>query len=70
MLIINRVSLGIYSVNSVGVQTDGRAQINSAKTSDFFDLVVVNTKSNLGLQEIIHHGTSKNERVLEMEKEF
>ena len=46
MLIRSIVSSGICSVKSVEVLTDERAQINSAKMSDFFELAAVNSKSN------------------------
>lgn len=46
VLIRNKFSLGIFSVKLVGVVADGRAQIKSTKTRNFFDLEIINSKSN------------------------
>lgn len=35
-----------WEIEPAGRDLEGREQINSAKTSDFVDLVVVKTKSN------------------------
>ena len=46
VLIKNRVSSGLWSSKQEGAVTYVREQRNSAKTRDFLDLAVVNSKSN------------------------
>ena len=45
-LIRNRESLGIDGSDVVAVLSEGRSQRSSAKTKDFFDLDLMNSKSN------------------------
>ena len=46
VLIKKSVSSGIYSSKRGKGESEGREQIKSAKTNDFFDLAAVNFKSN------------------------
>ena len=45
-LIRNRDSSGIDGSDVVAVLSEGRSQRSSAKTKDFFDLDLMNSKSN------------------------
>ena len=46
VLIKKSVSSGMYSSERDGGEFEGKEKIKSAKMSDFFDLAVVNSKSN------------------------
>ena len=47
VLIKKSISPGIYSSERGGGESEGREQIKSEKTIDFFDLVGINSKSSL-----------------------
>ena len=46
VLIKKNISSGIYSSGRDERESEGRKQIKSAKTNDFFELEIVNSKSN------------------------
>ena len=46
VLIKKSESSGMYSLEREGAESEGREQSKLAKTNDFLDLVVVNSKSN------------------------
>ena len=46
VIIRNSVSSGMHSSEPHDAESEGREKIKSAKTNDFFDLAVVNSKSN------------------------